>query len=103
MDPEIIAKINSYKRFSNNKIWQSMVEEIKKKIAACDVVINTIGGDSQVAYSMRDVSILKRDAYYDLIKIPEDIINSLMGTTAMPTENMDSYESRDYEELDDDE
>lgn len=101
MDGEQIAKINSWKRFSNNKLWQSIVSDIRKKIEGCDVVINTIGGDSKVEYSMRDVSILKRDAYYDLIKIPEDMIASLAGTEEMPTEDFDPYENREDNSIDD--
>lgn len=100
MDQEKLAKINSWKRFSNSKLWQHIVNEMKKKIEGCDVVINTIGGDSQVAYSMRDVSILKRDAYYDLIKIPTDMIASLSGTEEVPVEDFDPYQDRGENDID---
>lgn len=101
MDSDKIARINSWKRFSNNKLWKYIVAEMQKKISECDIVINTIGGDSEVKFSMRDVSILKRDAYYDLIKIPDDKIADLYGTDEMPTENFDPYANRDDGVFDD--
>ena len=100
MDQEKLAKINSWKRFSNNKLWQAIVAEIKTKIDKCDIVINTIGGDSKVEYSKRDVTILKRDAYYDLIRIPDEKILTLAGTEEVPVEDFDPYQNRSENDVD---
>lgn len=91
MNEEILIKINSWKRFANGKIWAEVVSEIKKEIENCDVIINTLGADKEVEFSKRDVAILKKNAYLDLITMPEKMIGDLAGTTEGTMEDFDPF------------
>lgn len=95
MDGQKAIQINSWRRFSNNRLWKLMIEEIKKEIENNNIIINTVGADCEQKYTMRDLSILKNDAFYKLIKIPEEKINELSGSIEVPTEDMDPYANRD--------
>jgi PP-loop superfamily ATP-utilizing enzyme len=83
--------------------WKRVVRELQKKIKEADNFINLIGGDSEIRYSNRDIAIIKKNAYLDLIEMPQKNVEMLIGTGTEPTEDLDAYEHpSDLEDPNDD-
>lgn len=92
-----------WKRLQAYPAWKRVVAELKIKIKEADMIINSIGADSKAEYSKRDIAIIKKNAYLDLIEMPETNITILGGTGTQATETMDPYnDSIEDEEFQDD-
>lgn len=84
-------EITDWKNFKDNSIWKKIVLEMKNKIEKADLVINEIGGDKELEFSKRDLAILKKNSYLDLIEYPDKIIELLSGTGVEQIEEMDPF------------
>lgn len=91
MDEEIVAKINSWKRFSNSKIWGEIVDMLKTKIEESDLIVNAIGADRELEFTKRDLAILNKQAYNHMINIPQEQIENLNPTKDGGAEELDAY------------
>lgn len=80
--------------------WKRVVRELQEKIKEADTLINMIGGDSEVRFSNRDIAIIKKNAYLDLIEMPATNISMLTGTGTEPTEDLDAYGHPDDDMVD---
>jgi hypothetical protein len=49
----------------------------ENKIEKADLVINELGGDKELEFSKRDLAILKKNSYLDLIEYPDEMIELL--------------------------
>lgn len=84
-------EITDWKNFKDNSIWKKIVLEMKNKIEKADLVINEIGGDKELEFSKRDLAILKKNSYLDLIEYPDEMIELLSGTGVEQIEEMDPF------------
>jgi len=82
--------------------WKRVVNVLQEKVKEADLIVNQIGGDREIEYSKRDVAILKKNAYLDLIELPEKMIELLSGTGTEPTEEMDAFEDEGKAAYEDD-
>lgn len=81
-----------WKNLKDTLGWRKAVGILRKKVDEADLIINQIGGDRKLEYTMRDLSILKKNAYLDLIEMPEKMIESLAGTGVIEEpEEMDPF------------
>jgi hypothetical protein len=84
-------EITDWKNFKDNSIWKKIVLEMKNKIEKADLVINELGGDKELEFSKRDLAILKKNSYLDLIEYPDEMIELLSGTGVEQIEEMDPF------------
>lgn len=95
--------IGVWRNLQRYPAWKRVVKELQLKIANAEKVINLIGGDRKLEYTKRDLAILQKNAYLDLIEMPEEMIRLLQGTGTEQTENLDAYSDNKSEpELPDD-
>lgn len=87
-----------WKNLQKYPAWKRLVAHLQAKVKEADAVINLIGGDREVEYTKRDMAIIKKNAYLDLIELPEKMIEDLAGTGNLPTEQMDAFRNEDDEE-----
>lgn len=72
--------------------WRQVVAELEQKIKEADEVINLIGGDGDKRFSQRDIAIIKKNSYLDLIEMPQKNIELLEGTGVEEPEELDPFE-----------
>ena len=84
-------EISDWANFKDNAIWKKIVLEMEEKIKQADLVINEIGGDKEIEFSKRDLAILKKNSYLDLIECPDKMIELLSGTGTEEIEEMDPF------------
>jgi hypothetical protein len=77
--------------------WKRVVSILQKKADEADMVVNQIGGDRLAEYSKRDLAILKKNSYLDLIELPEKMITLLSGTGTEDVEELDPFSEEDEE------
>ena len=81
-----------WKHLAEYPAWQRVIAELQQKIKDADSVINLIGGDGDKRFSQRDIAIIKKNSYLDLIEMPEKMISMLSGTGTEPMEVLDPFE-----------
>jgi hypothetical protein len=84
-----------WKNLEKYPAWRRVVRELQEKIKEADAIINTIGFDREKMFSERDVAIIKKNAYLDLIDMPSKNIDLLANTGDMPMEELDPFEHID--------
>jgi len=72
--------------------WRKVVEELEQKVKDADSVINMIGGDGDKRFSQRDIAIVQKNSYLDLIEMPQKNIELLEGTGVEEPEELDPFE-----------
>ena len=87
-----------WKNLQRYPAWRRVLSELQIKVEEADRIINTIGFDRDKMFSERDIAIIQKNAYLDLIQMPDKMIGMLQGTGTERTEELDPYE----EELEDD-
>lgn len=80
---------NNLKRYP---AWKRAVAELQYKIDQADKIINTIGFDRDKMFSERDIAIIQKNAYLDLVQLPDNMISMLQGTGVDSTEELDAFE-----------
>ena len=93
-------EIVRWKNLEKYPMWRRVVEELKKKIDEADKIINSLGADRKCEFTHRDIAIIKKNAYLDLIELPSSIVTNLQGTGEKPTEQMDPYQDQEGSEPD---
>jgi hypothetical protein len=88
-----------WKNLEKYPAWKRVVRELQERIKSADEIINTIGFDREKMFSERDVAIIKKNAYLDLIDMPSKNIDLLSGTGNLPVEELDAFAHPD--DLDD--
>lgn len=83
-----------WKNLEKYPMWRLVVAELKRKVEEADKVINMIGMDCDRTFTQRDIAIAKKNAYLDLIELPDIMISVLSGTGEKPIENMDAFSSQ---------
>lgn len=93
-----------WKNLERYPAWKRVVRDLQEKVKEADAIINTIGFDREKMFSERDIAIIKKNAYLDLIDYPARSIAMLSGTGTEPTEDHDPYGHPDdlVDELSDD-
>lgn len=92
-----------WKNLEKYPAWRRVVRELQEKIKEADAMINTIGFDREKMFSERDIAIIKKNAYLDLIEMPQKNIDLLSGTGTEEVEDIDPYaHTDDLEEQNDD-
>lgn len=86
-----------WKNLQKYPAWKRVVQILQKRIEQADLVINKVGGDRDKGYTQRDIAIIKKNSYLDLIEMPEKMIDQLKGTGTEPTENMDPFADNEDE------
>lgn len=93
-----------WKNLQKYPAWKRLVSMLQERIKEADLVINQVGGDREAEFSKRDIAIVKKNSYLDLIEFPEKMIETLSGTGVERTEEMDPYKNdtgdTDYEDDD---
>lgn len=84
-----------WKNLEKYPAWKRVVRELQEKIKAADIIINTIGYDRDKMFSERDVAIIQKNSYLDLIDMPSKNIDMLTGTGTEPIEDLDAFEHPD--------
>jgi len=84
-----------WKNLERYPAWKRVVQILQKKVEQADLIINKVGGDRDKGYSQRDIAIVKKNSYLDLIEMPKKMVEQLSGTGTEPTENMDPFEEED--------
>lgn len=90
--------IGKWKNLEKYPMWVLVIRELKEKIEKADQMINMIGGDRETEYTKRDIAIIKKNAYLDLVELPAKMILTLSGTGEQRTENMDAFSDDDENE-----
>lgn len=75
--------------------WRRVISNLQEKVKEADEIINTIGFDREKMFSERDIAIIQKKAYLDLIDTPARNIALLLGTGTEPTEEHDPYDHPD--------
>jgi len=95
-------EISDWSSFKDNSVWKKIVLEMEERIKQADTIINEIGGDKKVEFSKRDLAILKKNSYLDLIEFPDKMIELLSGTGVEKIEEMDPFieddDNKDFED-----
>lgn len=86
-------EIVNWKEFSQTPMWKYVCSILKKRIEEAEYIIFAVGADKQVEFTKRDIAVIKRDAYLELMNMPENNINALDSTGQAPIEEMDAYSS----------
>ncbi len=81
-----------WRNLQRDPAWRKVVEELEQKVKEADTVINMIGGDGDKRYSQRDIAIVKKNSYLDLIEMPQNNIELLEGTGVEEPEELDPFE-----------
>lgn len=84
-------EILNWKEFAQTPMWKMVCSMLNKKVKEAEAIIFAVGADKEVQFTQRDVAIVKRDAYLELIEMPENNIESLSSIGEMPMEEMDAY------------
>lgn len=93
-------EIGRWKNLEKYPMWRRVVNTLQRKIEDADKIINTIGADGDKTFTHRDIAIIKKNAYLDLIELPDIMVKSLAATGEKPIEQMDPYQSEtDNEEV----
>lgn len=82
-----------WKNLQRYPAWKRVVQILEAKVKEADLIINRIGGDREVEYTKRDVAIIKKNSYLDLMELPEKMSEQLAGTGTEATEEMDPFEN----------
>lgn len=96
-----IDDITIWKNLQRYGAWKRVVRELEAKVKEQEAIIYTPGYDRDKMLTERDVAILVRQAYLDLIQIPEKNIAMLGGTGTEETPTLDPFEQADIPEDDD--
>lgn len=103
--PENKHESGSLKQLKQNKGWSILCEILNKNIEEVDGVINTVGGDKKPEFSKRDIAVIKKQVYQEVLDLPDSLINQLEGTGQQEQEQMDAYEDDEedaQEQMEDD-
>lgn len=92
ISPSDQNQIGNWKSFQKSPLWKVIQKELKKMAKDADLIVNRLGGDSEPLYSVRDIAIIKKKAYLNLARYPDEKILLLEGTQTVPTEQMDPFE-----------
>lgn len=96
-----IDDITIWKNLQRYPAWKRVVRELEQKIKEQEVIIFTPGYDREKMLTERDVAILTRQAYLDLIETPQRNINLLSGTGTEQVQQLDPFrEAEDVPEDD---
>lgn len=90
-----------WKNLQKYGAWKRVCAMLEEKLKAAELVINMLGGDHKAEFSKRDMAIIKKNAYLDLIEYPQKMIDMATGTIELPTEEMDPYEDNEQPKLED--
>lgn len=97
-----------WQRLKNSKIWDKLCVYLRGVISNSDIIINSLGADSEKEFTKRDVAIIKKQNAEYLLNLPQTLIDNLTGTGTLETEEMDAYKSiydestHSQKEIDDD-
>lgn len=80
-----------WKNLEKYPAWRRVVRELQEKIKQADAIINTIGFDRDKMFSERDIAIIQKNAFQDLIDMPSKNIDMLTGTGTEPIEELDPF------------
>lgn len=86
-----IDDITIWKNLQRYPAWKRVVRELEQKVKEQEAIIYTPGYDREKMLSERDVAILVRQAYLDLIQIPEKNIAMLGGTGTDDVPDLDPF------------
>jgi hypothetical protein len=82
-----------WSQLKEHPAWLRVVSYLQERVKEADIVVNQIGGDRELEFSKRDLAILKKNSYLDLIELPDTMSAQLSGTGIMPSpEADDPYE-----------
>ena len=95
-----IDDITVWKNLQRYPAWKRVTRELEEKIKQQEAIIFTPGYDREKMLTERDVAILVRQAYLDLIEIPQRNINMLSGTGVEQIKSLDPF--REANEIADD-
>jgi len=90
-------QIADWQRLKQYKGFQLILKELDKIIAEADTVIYSIGADSKLEFSRRDLMILSRDNAMRIKDLPDRMIGLLSSTGTQPVDNPDAYSDQDEE------
>lgn len=90
-----IDDITVWKNLQRYPAWKRVVAELETKIKEQEKTIFTPGYDREKMLTERDVAIMVRQAYIDLIEIPQRNINILAGTGVEQIKSMDPFREAD--------
>lgn len=81
-----------WKNLQRYPAWKKVITILEERVKQADAIINQIGGDREVEFTKRDVAIIKKNSYLDLIELPEKMIEQLSGTGVLEEpEEMDPF------------
>lgn len=90
-----IDDITVWKNLQRYPAWKRVVAELEIKIKEQEKIVFTPGYDREKMLTERDVAIMVRQAYLDLIEIPERNINQLSGTGTERISSLDPFREAD--------